>query len=94
MTWVFVEQQRHVPAKVVFVNQSKKRLKVSLFLLIADEEHSFACLTIHGPEDDSASVPAGDLYFGWYSSLTPRSPKRWNQKQVRLILSKRHGTRR
>ena len=74
MTWVFIEQQRHVPATVVVVDNSEKSLEVFLFLVISNEQQTFACFEIHCPKYDSPSVPAGDQHFGWYTPATPGCP--------------------
>lgn len=59
MAGILVQQEGHVPAPVVIMNNPQERLEVGRPLMLSGQEQPSASPQVHRPEHHPPGVPAG-----------------------------------
>src|SRR3954451_14819503 len=86
MTWIFVQEQRNVPATVMATDYLQERPEVLATLPRASQEQPMAGIDVDCTEDHTSCIEPGDRHLQPLPPQSPGATQRREQQQVRLIL--------
>jgi hypothetical protein len=94
VAWVLVQQKSHMPSTVMLVDELQERLKILLLLMLTNQKQPLPGAKIHGPKDNSPSIPPRQQNAVRLSSPTPVGTQWRKQQQIGLVLGQKNAARR
>lgn len=92
VTAILIEQDGHLPASIMVMDQVQERLEVFGPLVLSRQEQPMARAQIHRPEDHTAGIPATQEDLLGPSPQRPTRPQRREQQQIRFILGQQNAS--